>query len=257
VKHTPVVLAVLGTLAIVAPAAIAADALSPANGQTVSSRPTFVFDFARGHSEVEFSNTPDLRTGGIDPGAFVDAAKSTFLTVGPMESAPTQLPNLARWPSFSSRLLAGRFFWHVKPFRSDDPATEVDEGAAPLVWGPTRVLTVVDEPVELEGWTIRKRRVSARSCPKRDRGPRYRFGYVISGSIAWSDNAEPQAGRYIVTLSAQDRAVRLQGRLSGSPSRYERQVCSNRTSAQASLTLVDPAGHVTRAPGRTLRIRSR
>lgn len=45
----------VGLLLVAAPRAAAGTAIAPADGETVSSRPTFAFDFLRGVGEVELS----------------------------------------------------------------------------------------------------------------------------------------------------------------------------------------------------------
>lgn len=230
------------TIAATGDAARAASVVLPADGATVSSRPAFVFDFARGYSLIELSRTPDVRTDGASVGAFVDPAVDTDLFIGPSELAPNQLPGLALWSS-TSRLSAGPYFWHVKPSPEDDPLTS-------FPWGPTTTLIVRDEPIVFEGWTLKKRRVSARACAalnkKRSRAARYRYAYDLSGRFAWSDNAEFPSGRWELTLNNGPRRIRITGGLS-SIGTFAGAICTNQRRAVVTPTLVDSAGQ--RSPG--------
>lgn len=237
------VLLLAAAMMAVAPTSHAADVVSPADGAIVPSRPSFVVDYAEGTLEVELSATPEIRTQGDAVGSFIEPAWSNFMLIGVL-GRPA---GVAQW-GFSPRIDAGRYYWHSKP---NDYATEGERPPHP--WGPTRTLVVADEPPVVEGWTLRNRRVSrARSrCAKR-----YRRAYVISGTIAWDDNAAGLAARYTITLQhSSGKTLRLTGSISSSTARFSELVCTNVSATKATIRLRDPAGQLSAGPDKQLRLR--
>lgn len=78
--------------------------VSPADGETVSSRPPFVVDYADGALEAELAQTPDTLTQGDRIGQFVEPVASDFMLIG-TSGRPS---NIASWDG--SRMSAGRYF---------------------------------------------------------------------------------------------------------------------------------------------------
>ena len=215
--------------------ASAADAIAPRDGELVNSRPAFVFDVARGSAEIELSRTPETKTAGDDAGAFVEREESDFMLIGRTE------PGVGYWDG--DRINAGRYYWHVK---ADDYADDFSGDPRPM-WSPTRTLVVRDEAVVFEGWTVRARRLRPRGrCATRVR---------LSGTIAWSDNAEDPAAGYSIRLIAGTRTIgRVTGTFDYSGETYDRVVCvRRRTRARrfvVSAALRDPGGHLAVGPRR-------
>jgi hypothetical protein len=233
-------LAVVAWLLATAPA-YAADVLSPADGATVPSRPDFLVDYTQGTLEVELAHTPDVLTAGDQAGQFVEPVRMRFMLVG----VGGQSPGVALWGQ-SPGLTAGRYFWHARP---NDYATEIARGFVPYPWGSTRTLVVRDEPIVFEGWTLRAHRVARSRCAKR-----FKAAFRVTGTIAWSDNAEhPKAGYAITLRSGPTRAV-LRGSLTTSPGGFSHLVCTNHTAARATVALRDAAGQVTAGAAKQLRL---
>jgi hypothetical protein len=223
-------IATIAALALVSalPAvALAADAASPRDGDTVASRPQFAFDFSSGAADVQLSTSPDVTVAGSDVGAFVDTAASDFLLVGPSHGLAA---GVAEPWSASERIPAGRYFWHVKPFD------------APAVWGPVRTLTVRDEPILFEGWTARATRGrTLRRCAR----------VLAQGTIAWSDNARARTARYSVRVTAGGRTVRpLRSAFNRFDRRFAGVACTRATRLRVTVALRDPAGHLTVGPAK-------
>lgn len=233
-------LAVVAMLLAADPAQ-AADVLTPQDGDLVGSRPDFTVDYQQGTLAIELATTPDVLTAGNNTGRFVEPARSEFMLVG-VNGTPA---GMALWGR-AARLNAGRYFWHAQ---TNDYATEVARGFIPDPWGPTRTLTVRDEPIVFEGWTLRAHRVARGRCAKR-----YKAAYQLTGTIAWEDNQEVPKARYAITLrNGPSRAV-VRGDLPVS-GRFANLVCTNHTAAKATVALRDSAGHVTAGSARQLRLR--
>lgn len=218
------------------------DVVSPSDGDVVSSRPNFAVDYAEGTLEVEFAVDADTKSAGDDVGAFVDAIRSNFMLVG----GANHPLGLAEW-GLSPRLNAGRYFWHARP---NDYLTEIERGFKQHPWGPTRTLTVRDEPIVFEGWTLRKQRISRSRCQ-----PRYKRAFLLSGSVAYDDNDARMSARYTMKLSDGSRSVAFRGTFSSGASRFAKVVCTNRASATVTMKLRDRAEQVTVGPVKRLRFR--
>ena len=213
--------------------AVAADVVVPRNADVVGSRPQFLFDFTSGAASVQLSRFADVKTAGDDPGAFVEVAASDFLLVGPNHGLPAGVGG-----PWSTRIAAGRYFWHVKP---------VDETSdAPVAWGPTRTLTVRDEPILFEGWTARASRGRTRAGCAR---------VLVQGTIAWSDNARAPTARYSIRVTAGGRTVRrLQGAFDEFDRRFTGVACTRATTVRVTAALRDGAGHLSIGPAKRLHV---
>lgn len=222
------------TALVTASSAAAATVIYPADGATVGSQPTFAFDFVNGKAEVELSRTADVKTSGDAAGAFVSPDGSLFSLLYTREPRD----GLAPWATDGSprRILAGRYFWHVK-VRDDGPE---DFGGTETPWQRTMTLTVRDEPVIFEGWTFRARKLRATtSCRNRVR---------VSGTIAWSDNAQKPTARFVVRVLGTGPSAKITGRFSDEFERtYARTVCVRGSTLRARAALTDTAGHT--SPG--------
>jgi hypothetical protein len=228
-RRTLAIAAVAAGSLLLTAAARAADVISPADGTTVSSRPDFTVDYPQGTLAVELATTPETLTVGDHVGQFVEPARTNFMLIGTVGGPP----GVAQW-GLSPRLNAGHYFWHVQP---NDYATEAARGFIAPPWGATRTLTVRDEPIVFEGWTLRARRTSRSACK-----PRFRRAYQLTGTIVWSDNTAAPAARYAITLRNGASKAVLKGNLAASPGRFTNVVCTNHTAAAVTVTLRDQAG---------------
>jgi hypothetical protein len=241
------VVALLTTAAVglVPAAALAADAVSPRDGETVGSRPQFTFDFADGFASVELSHSRDVKTAGDDVGAFVEREAGDFLSIGPDDFAPG-----FAGPWTAPRINAGRYYWHAK---ADDYADDFT-ATAPDTWGPTRTLIVRDEAIVFEGWTARARRGRTRGGCTRGGCTRV----LVEGKIVWSDNAASPTARYSVRVAAGGRTVkRLTGTFDQFDERFASVVCTRATRLTLTPSLRDTARHLSVGPVRQLRVSGR
>lgn len=226
-------------------AAIAADALSPLDGDTVGSKPTFVFDVLNGVAEIELSRSPETLTAGPNAGEFVDEVASEYAILYTREPRD----GVAPWSGLP--LNSGEYFWHVR-LRDDGIADSLEGVQYP--WGPVRTLIVSDEPAVFEGWLVRAQRLRAT--------PKCRTRLRLFGTISWSDNEAEPSVTYSVALKAGTRTV---GRVRGSftstyrPA-FDGSICSKRRVTARTLkvtaALRDTGGHLVigeprliRAPG--------
>ena len=221
----------LAVLIALPAAAHAADVVSPVDGETVGSRPQFMFDFVSGAADIELSRSSDVKTAGDETGAFVEPTTSDFRLVSDGQ------PVLWR----GERVVAGRYFWHVK-------AHSYDDMSAPEVWSPTRTFTVRDEPVILEGWTARAKRLRGRSSSCHNR-------VQVGGRIAFDDNDADESIRYTVAFSAAGRTV---GRVRGTNASYTDYagvICTNARRLRVMVTLRDRGGHLVGGAPRQISVR--
>jgi hypothetical protein len=220
--------------------ALAATAVSPVDGATVGSRPTFGFDLQEGDATVELSKSPDLLVSGTSAGAFVDVAAKHSGTVGGAGRPAGVLP----WRGSPSRLLAGRYFWHAQ-IDNYDGVREPGEGA----WSPTRVLTVRDEPPEVEGWTLTVTRLKPQGFCDRVR---------VAGVLRVSDNAQPQLVRLTVVLDIGSGVMldapgaMIDAQVAADT--YERTFCTRASRLAVFLEVDDPSGQTTRTESRAVTI---
>jgi hypothetical protein len=225
-------------------AARAADALSPVDGATVPSRPTFVFDVLNGVAEIELSRSPETLTAGSNVGEFVEeAASDDFLLY-----SRNPRDGIAPWTG--SRLSSGRYYWHVR--LRDDGADDLYTDDVQYPWGPVRTLDVEDEPIVFEGWLVRVQRLRAtRSCATRLR---------VFGTIKWSDNEESttQQAQYTVAVKAGTRTVgAVRGAFGWIGTRFDGALCSKRRITARTLTITpslrDAGENLTRGETRQVR----
>lgn len=217
-------------------AAAAAAAIAPGDGATVPSRPTFAFDFVNGAAEIELARSPETKVAGEDTGAFVDRMASQYSLLYSREPPD----GLAPWTE--GRLAAGRYFWHVN-VRDDGSSTFSGTWSG---WQRTMTLTVADEPIVFEGWTIRADRARRRpGC--RDRVVRLR------GTFAFDDNSRSLDARYVLRLSAGARRLSLRGEVSTFQGGFDRMFCTRARSATVTPFLRD-ARHVVPGPRRRIRL---
>lgn len=231
---------ILAVTALLASAGLsgAAEVLAPLDGDTVTSRPSFIVDYQQGTLEVEFARTPDLLTAGPNVGGFVEPERTDFMLVG----LAGRRPGIADWST--RRLPSGLYYWHAK---AADYAAEDEAGP----WGPTRSLTVANEPPVVEGWTLRARRVSRRACGPRSR---YRYAYRLDGTIRWADNEDAPRGRYTLSLRhVSGKSVRFTGGLDSTSRTYAHLLCTNVSRARATLRVTDSSGQVTVAASKQAR----
>jgi hypothetical protein len=175
-----------------------------------------------------------VKTAGDDVGAFVDQATDDFLLIGPIFGYPAGVAE-----PWSRPINAGRYFWHAK--------INDHTGDAPLVWGPTRTLTVRDEPAVFEGWTasaVRGRKIEGCSRTR------------VQGRIAWSDNAATPSVRYAVNVSTTDgkRTGQIKGTFDEFDSRFSKVVCTKATKIKLTAEIRD-GKHTTRGPAKTISVR--
>lgn len=228
-------LLVLAGAAAPAPA-LAADVVSPRDGDTVASQPVFAFDLARGSALVEVARTPDVKTAGDDIGAFVDQhAESRFTIGGEFDSAPYIFKS-----GYPGRLNAGRYYWHAKIDDSADDGPNEPEPA----WGPVRRFTVRDEPVTFEGWAVRAERLRPEggcATPLR-----------LRGKVVWDDNDSRPRVRFGLALGATRMRVDFDG--TAGSDEFDEIVClrTRSSSVKALPSLRDRGGHVTTGPTRDL-----
>ena len=212
----------------------AADAIAPKDGETVSSRPTFAFDFTNGRADIQLSHSPEVKAAGDDAGAFVDVVADQLALLY-MRTPPD---GLAPWEG--PRLAAGAYFWHVK-VRDDgaEPYSGTETG-----WGPTRRLIVRDEPVIFEGWTVRAERIRPR--------PGCRTPLRLRGKVAFDDNdATPRVSLSLV-IKAAGRVIKRARPVLDYASRYDGYVCTRHRQVTVSPFLRDRAGQLTPGPQRTV-----
>lgn len=224
----------LVVVALAAPVGVArADApLSPADGAVVESKPTFAFDFTNGVADIELSRSPDVRTAGDNVGAFVDQAASDYALLYARDPRDGLAP-------FPRRLDSGLYYWHAR-LRNDDAGFLVDFGP----WTSTMRLTVRDEPIIFEGWTLTAKRLKQRGNCKRLR---------LSGTIAYNDNDPTPSARLTLVVRAGGKVV---ARQRGSASTFGQQqfnriVCVGHRRVQITPWLRDRAGQLTSGPERT------
>jgi hypothetical protein len=220
---------------------LAADVVSPADGETVSSLPSFVVDYAEGTLEVELARTADTLTQGDKIGQFVEPVASDFMLIG----TSGRPPNIATWDG--SKLSAGRYFWHARP---NDYATEFDRGFSPHPWGPTRTIVVRDEPPVIEGWTLGVRRLRSQGFCDR---------VHVSGVLRVSDNAQPPLVRLTVLLTADGKTLTEAGEMVDAETAegtFERTFCTRASVVVISLQVADPSGQVSSSESRRVRIAS-
>lgn len=227
----------------VAPAR-AASVTSPRSGETVSAKPAFTFDFARGNASVELSKSADVKSAGDDAGAFVDEyASDSWILGGPFASPQPYLLE----PGYPGRLGAGRYFWHA---RLDDYADDDDRGDGPPVsWGPVQTLTVRDEPAIFEGWTLRAQvfKRKTRACKSIVR---------FRGKVAFSDNEETPNLTLTLRLKAGSKTMNLRSDLSRFETEFDHRVCTRRTNFSVAPFLRDSGNHVTPGPIKSARATS-
>ncbi len=237
-RRSAPLLFVVVAIALEAQSVQAATAISPANGATVSSTPGFQFDFLYGTANIELSKQPDVTTAGDDVGSFVDPERTRFLSL-----SSDAVNGLASWPN-ESPLIAGRYYWHIK---TRDDGSELGVGVQGP-WQPTMTLTVRDEPIVFEGWTLTAHRIRATRTCKTLVG--------IYGKFKFSDNVDALklSARYSIALKASNKVV---GRITGSTDwgeGYSGVICTKATKFTASPTLRDPAGHVTPGTAKAVRV---
>jgi hypothetical protein len=218
----------------------AATVISPADGALVGSRPIFGFDLQEGDATVELSKSPDVLVSGTSAGAFVDVAARDYGTVG----GAGRPPGVLRWNGSPSRLLAGRYYWHAE-IDNYDGVREPGEGA----WSPTRVLTVRDEPPEVEGWTLTVTRLKPQGFCDRVR---------VAGVLRVSDNARPQLVRLTVVLDTGTGVILdAPGAMIDAEvvtDTYERTFCTRASRLAVFLEVDDPSGQTTRTESRAVTI---
>lgn len=224
--------------ALVVPNAIAGDVISPSSGATVGSRPNFVFNFTNGVGEVELSRAADVKSSGSDVGAFVDAEASLYsllYTRSPRDG-------VAPWDNYSP-LNSGSYFWHVKTRDDGD-----DTGPSVYTnWGPTKTLTVRDEPPVFEGWTMKVRK------GKNDRRHKCRV-LRLAGKVAASDNDENTKLTLILKIKNKSGKLTLKRRLDYSQ-RYRQAFCLQQKSATVTAYIRDRSGNLTKDAGKPRTVR--
>jgi hypothetical protein len=213
--------------------------ISPADGATVTGRPSFAFDFAEGYVSIEFSRSPETTSSGADPGKFVDDSRFLF--------EPVKNGGLA-WPIDQRALSAGVVYWHLK------------ESAAPTYqeqpWSRTMRLRVNDEPPIVAGWLVRTRRLpKTRTC-------RRRVGFA--GTFVHSDNhaASERLDWFLSVLGAGKPSTPrvLRGQVTYDGDGFERTeqfagvVCALRTRLTVVLKLRDAAGHTASSAAKSVRV---
>ena len=223
-------LAATALLLFLAAAAPASAALtSPHDGETISSRPTFTFDFAEGYAAIELADEPDVMTAGDDAGAFVDPEHTIFDSV-----RDGALENTWIFP-----VPAGSYYLHSRESPDDGP-----RGG----WSPTIRVIVRDEPPQFHGWTAKARRVKrTKRCARR---------LKVWGVLRYGDNSKREDIRYTVAVSAGGRTLgRSRGRDTHGSANYRTIVCTRATALDLTATLRDPAGQQASGPPRTLTLR--
>lgn len=227
--------ALLSALMVAQPAR-AADAIAPRDGETVSSLPTFAFDFVYGTADIELSRAPDVRTDGPEAGSFVDYAAGNYALL--YQRNPPD--GLAPWPT-SGRLKSGLYYWHVKV--RDDGSRDGYGETQP--YGVVRTLTVRDEPAVLEGWTLRADRLHATERCRRVR---------LRGKVAWSDNDDTPKARLTLNVRAGGRTLRWRQPLDYSGG-FDTIICTRATRLAVTPKVVDRIGQVTAAASRTVDVK--
>lgn len=218
--------AVALVLAVSAPA-IADEVLAPADGELVVAAPTFTFSVTNGAAEVELSRSRDVRTAGVDAGAFVDPGPGFYFLL--YNRSPRDGVGVA-----DRRLNSGTWFWHART--RDDGVDAVGMGP----WGLVRRLVVEDGPPVLEGWTLRAQRLARRGTCRRLR---------LRGRIAWSDNADrPRVDAQITVTGARTRTVVKLGTRSFDHT-FDRVICAG-GQLQVVARVMDDAGQVARSAPR-------
>jgi hypothetical protein len=232
-RSITVIAALLAAAMIIPAGAQAADVISPHDGDVVAAKPQFTFDFTEGSADVELSKSAAVKTAGDDVGAFVDRADGDFLLIGPFWGYP---PGIAE--PWSRPINQGHYFWHAK---INDHASD-----APPVWGPTRTLTVRDEPAVFEGWTagaVRGRTV--KGCSRT----------LVAGKIAWSDNKARPEVRYTVNVSAGGKRIdQIKGTLEFFETRFSKVICTRSSKLKLTAQLRD-GKHTTQGPAKKVSVR--
>lgn len=227
------ILVVIGILGAPS-AAIAATVLTPPDGEAVSSRPTFTFDFVDGSATIELSRSPETNQAGSQVGAFVDPIAQDFTILSPTDATPGTSP----WDS--RPLTAGRYYWHAQMTDYNDDV----EGAGP--WSQTRIMTVIDEPIVLAGWLVRAQRTKrTRACTSPMR---------ITGRFNYEDNAPPSDSiRWRLALKSGTRNLTaLTGTAKYGTGQLGGSICTRARQLVATLTVTDKAGHRSSAPTRVV-----
>jgi hypothetical protein len=220
---------VIGALAFVSPAS-AATVLSPADGETVGSRPTFAFDILDGAVEVELARAPDLLTSG----GFVDTAQSLFATL----YTRRPLDGLAPWSG--GPITAGSYFWHVRV--RDDSVDGLDW----TPWQATRTLVVRDEAPVIGGYTLTARR--AKPTPGCAR-------VVFTGKVAWTDNDDkPETTLSLAVDELDGERLDTEDVTLDSGGEYTVSACTRRTRLTVTPLVSDRADQTTEGIPRTVKV---
>lgn len=221
--------------------AMAADVVSPANGDLVAPKPVFAFDIARGRAEVEVARTADVRTAGEDIGAFVERVASGSFTIG---GTYDNSPYVAS--SLGDPLEAGNYFWHAKV---DDYADDPPDAAGPPVpWGPLRRFTVIDAAPVIEGYTLRADRLRKRGKCERVR---------VRGKVVFTDNSDGETeARLSIQLKAGGRIIgRVRSEVSQYGNSFDGTICTRASRLAVEVALRDDAGNFAPGVPRTVKVK--
>ena len=118
--------------------------------------------------------------------------------------------------------------------------------SSPAMWTPVRTFTVRDDPILVEGWFIRAKRLrgASKRCPRRVR---------FRGKAAYDENSSTKAARWKLTVRAGGRTVkRFRGKAGYGTAVIDVIACTKARKFGAALVLTDPAGHSTPAPAKSV-----
>jgi hypothetical protein len=230
--------AVVALLVVSAPAQ-AASIVAPADGSTVGSYPSFVFDWPSGSDasvDVELSTEPELLTGGERIGHFVQRGPTDMfwlVTTGLRPEDPR--------PWEGGRLDAGTYY--VRGWFDN-------YSAEPEYVTPVTRFTVRDEPIVVEGWLLRNRPMpKTRKCAQR---------LKVSGTYDYDDNSASDDARWVLKLkSGSQTLARFTGSDSFGGGSFSRTACFTkrfRGTVTATLAFIDAAKQVSTAAPKTFRV---
>jgi hypothetical protein len=224
---------IVSALALAAPAP-AATVVSPADGETVSSRPEYVFDFVDGAAELEASRSPDVQTSGANAGEFVDADRTGDITLRPSDPLPGHYT--------ANVFNSGIWYWHGK--LRDDAAAEFGYGDW-TPWSEVRTMRVPDEPAKLSGYTLSVRRAE----------PAPECAIVrLAGKVAWTDNDDKPEATFTLVVTGADGTDVAAPEITLDDDRYSFSVCTARTRLTVMPQLTDRVGQVTQGESRTVEV---
>jgi hypothetical protein len=110
-----------------------------------------------------------------------------------------------------------------------------------------RTFAVRDEPIIVEGWLLRAKRLrgTSKRCPRRVR---------FRGKAAYDDNSRNKGARWKLTVKAGGRTVkRFRGKAAYGVATFSVIACTKARKFDAALVLTDPGGHSSPAPAKAVK----